>query len=217
LGFQDLEKAFDRVPREVIILAVRKLGVEEKLVLSVMSMYTGAKAAVTSVYGKRKGLEVKVGRHRSSPLSPVIFVIVMEAICREVRVALPWELLYADDLAVIAETEHELAKRLNEWKENVESKGIRVNMNKPKVMISVECQKVRQKAVKWPSGFCCKGLGSDSCQCTCGHRWVHNKCSGIKGSMSKVAKSFICRRCLNPVTSAGQSHTSVDIGPVQRS
>ena len=36
------------------------------------------------------------------------------------------------------------------------------------------------------------------------------KCSGIKGSMSKVAKSFICRGCLNPVTSAG--HTSVDIG-----
>ena len=29
----------------------------------------------------------------------------MEAISREFRVALPWELLYADDLAVIAETE----------------------------------------------------------------------------------------------------------------
>ena len=40
-------------------------------------------------------------------------------ISREFRVALPWELLYADDLAVIAETEEELIKRLNEWKENV--------------------------------------------------------------------------------------------------
>ena len=39
---------------------------------------------------------------------------------------------------------------------------------------------------------------------------VHKKCSGIKGSMSKVAKSLICRGCLNPVTSAGR--TSVDIG-----
>jgi len=35
-------------------------------------------------------------------------VIVMEAISREFRVALPWELLYADDLAVIAETEEEI-------------------------------------------------------------------------------------------------------------
>ena len=39
---------------------------------------------------------------------------------------------------------------------------------------------------------------------------VHKKCSGIKGSMSKAAKSFICRGCLNPITSAGR--TSVDIG-----
>jgi len=31
----------------------------------------------------------------------------MAAICREFRVALPWELLYADDLVVIAETEEE--------------------------------------------------------------------------------------------------------------
>ena len=49
----------------------------------------------------------------------------MEAISREFRVALPWELLYADDLAVIAETEEELIKRLNEceWKDNVEVKA----------------------------------------------------------------------------------------------
>ena len=48
----------------------------------------------------------------------------MEAISREFRVALPWELLYADDLAVIAETEEELIERLNEWKENVENKDL---------------------------------------------------------------------------------------------
>jgi len=36
------------------------------------------------------------------------------------------------------------------------------------------------------------------------------KCSGIKGSMYKVMKSFICRGCSNPVTSTG--HTNMDIG-----
>jgi len=83
----------------------------------------------------------------------------MEAISREFRVALPWELLYADDLAVITETEEELIKRLNEWKDNVESKGMTVNMNKTNVMISRKRQKVRQKAVRWPCGVCCKGVG----------------------------------------------------------
>ena len=59
---------------------------------------------------------------------------------------------------MIAETEEELIKRLNEWKENVESKGMRVNMNKTKVMITGERQKVRQKAVTWPCGVCSKGV-----------------------------------------------------------
>jgi len=40
--------------------------------------------------------------------------------------------------------------------------------------------------------------------------WIGQKCSGIKGSISKVAKAFICRGCLYPVTSAVR--TSVDIG-----
>jgi len=44
-------------------------------------------------------------------INPLFFVIVMEAISREFPVALPWELLYADDLAVIAETEEERIKK----------------------------------------------------------------------------------------------------------
>ena len=57
----------------------------------------------------------------------------MEAVSREFRVALLWALLYADDLVVIAETEEDLIKRLNEWKNNVKNRGMRVNMNKTKL------------------------------------------------------------------------------------
>jgi len=35
----------------------------------------------------------------------------------------------SDDLFVIAETKDDLIKRLNEWKDNVENSGMRVNMN----------------------------------------------------------------------------------------
>jgi len=65
-------------------------------------------------------------------------------------------------VCVIAETEEELINRLNEWKDNVESKGMRVTMNKTKVMISGERQMVRQKAVRWPCRVCSKGVGSNS-------------------------------------------------------
>ena len=50
----DLEKAFDRVPREMISWAMRKLGVEEWLLSAVMSMYSGAKTVVRTVYGNSK-------------------------------------------------------------------------------------------------------------------------------------------------------------------
>ena len=96
-GFVDLEKAFDRVPREVISWAMRKLGFEEWLESAVMSMYTGTKTVVRTVCGNSKGFQVKVGMHPGSGLSPLLFVIVMEAISREFSVALPRELLYADD------------------------------------------------------------------------------------------------------------------------
>jgi len=62
----DLEKAFDRVRREVISWAMHKLGVEEWLVSAVMSMYTGAKTVVRTVYGNSNGFEVKVGMHQGS-------------------------------------------------------------------------------------------------------------------------------------------------------
>jgi len=70
-GFVDLDKAFDRVPREVIRCAMHKLGVEEWLVSAVMSMYTGAKTDVSTVYDNSSGLEVKVGMHQGSELSPL--------------------------------------------------------------------------------------------------------------------------------------------------
>jgi len=77
-------------------------------------------------------------------------------------------------------------------------------------MISREQQKVMQKAVRWPCGICGRGVGNNSIQCTSCKKWVHRKCSGIKGSMYKVIKSFVCSGCVNPVTSTG--HTNVDIG-----
>jgi len=70
---------------------MRKLGVEEWLVSAVMSMYTGAKTVVRTVCGNSRGFELKVGMHQGSALSPLLAVIVMEAIPREFRVALPWD------------------------------------------------------------------------------------------------------------------------------
>jgi len=65
-------------------------------------------------------------------------------------------------------------------------------------------------AVRLPYGVCGRDVGNNSIQCTNCQKWVHRKCSGIKGSMYKVMKTFICRGCVNPVTGTGC--TSADIG-----
>jgi len=57
----------------------------------------------------------------------------MEALSREFRVAIRRQLWYADDLVVIAETEDDLIKRLNKWKDNAENRGMRVNMNNGRI------------------------------------------------------------------------------------
>ena len=61
------------------------------------------------------------------------------------------QLLYANDLVVIAETEDNLIKRFHEWKDFVKNRCMRVNINKTKVTISGEWQKVMQEAARWQS------------------------------------------------------------------
>jgi len=61
-----------------------------------------------------------------------------------------------------------------------------------------------------PCVVCGRGVGDNSIQCAICQKWIHRKCNGIKGSMCKVMKTFVCRGCMNPVTGTG--HTSVDIG-----
>ena len=56
---------------------------EEWLVSAAMSMCTGAKTVVRTVYGNSSSFEVQVGMHQGSALSPLLFVIVVEAISRE--------------------------------------------------------------------------------------------------------------------------------------
>jgi len=111
---------------------------------------------------------------------------------------------------VIVQTEDDLIKRLNGCKDFVQNTDMKVNINKTKVMISGEWQKVMQKAVIRPCAECGRDVGNNSIQCNTCQKWVHRKCSDIKGSMCKVMKTFICRGCVIPVI--GRGRPSVDIG-----
>ena len=91
MAFVDLEKAFDRVPRKVIWWALRKLGVDEWIVRLVQGMYSNARSSVRVGEGYSEEFEVKVGVHQGSVLSPLLFIIVLEALSCEFRCGVPWE------------------------------------------------------------------------------------------------------------------------------
>ena len=112
MAFVDLEKAFDQVPRKVICWALRKLGVDEWIVQLVQGMYSNARSCVRVGEGYSEEFEVKVGVHQGSVLSPLLFIIVLEALSHEFRCGVPWEDLYADDLVIIAESLEECVRRL---------------------------------------------------------------------------------------------------------
>ena len=84
-AFVDLEKAFDRVPREVVRWALRKLGMEAWLIRTVIGLYTGACTVVITDAGLSESFEVNVGLHQGSVLSSLLFADVIDVVYSELR------------------------------------------------------------------------------------------------------------------------------------
>uniref|UniRef100_A0A7N8WTY3 Forkhead box P4 n=1 Tax=Mastacembelus armatus TaxID=205130 RepID=A0A7N8WTY3_9TELE len=75
--FVDLEKAYDRVPREDLWFCMKKSGVAEKYVQVVQDMYESCRTVVRCAVGVTEEFKVEVGLHQGSALSPFLFAVVM--------------------------------------------------------------------------------------------------------------------------------------------
>ncbi|KAK3572681.1 hypothetical protein QTP86_004020 [Hemibagrus guttatus] len=83
--FLNLEKAYDRVPREELWYCIMKSGVAEKYVRVVQDMYERSRTVVRCAVGQTEEFKVEVGLHQESALSPFLFAIVMDQLSEEVR------------------------------------------------------------------------------------------------------------------------------------
>ena len=211
-AFVDLEKAFDRVPRKVLWWAMRSVGVEEWAVRVVQGMYTNARSRVRVNGQLSEEFKVEVGVHQGSVLSPLLFILVLEALSRELRTGLPWELLYADDLVVIDGSLDGCLGKLKAWKSGMERKGLRVNMKKTKFLVSGLGLDVLKDSGKFPCAVCRSGVGNNSILCSQCNLWVHKRCSGIKGRIA-ADPNYICPRCRDsarPIDGRPISQVDVD-------
>ena len=69
--FVDLEKAYDKVPREEVWYCMRKSGLAEKYVRIVQDMYDDSITVVRCAVGVTEGFKVKVGLHHGLALALV--------------------------------------------------------------------------------------------------------------------------------------------------
>ena len=126
----DLEKAYDRVPREELWYCMRKSGILEKYVRLVQDIYEGSETVVMCAVGTTESFKVKVGLHQESALSPFLFAVIMDRIMDEVWRKPLWTMLFADDIVICEETRKEVERRLESWKYALERRGMKVSKSK---------------------------------------------------------------------------------------
>ena len=134
-------------------------------------MYVGARSRTRVSSSFNEEFEVKVGVHHATVLSPLLFVIVLEAVSCKFHVGCPWEMLRVDDLVILAETSGGLMTKMVVWKDGLESKGLKMNMGNTRVKISGRDL--------YTCAVCRKGVRKNSIFCSICSFQVHSKCSDI--------------------------------------
>ena len=150
VAFMDLEKAYDRVDRRALWQVASLYGVGGKLLRALQSMYEGNRMCVRVGGEESEWFESKVGLRQGCVMSPWLFNLYMDGVVREVSARVEgegvkmvgadgrgWELcqiLFADDTALVADSEEKLQKLVEEFGRVCERRKLRVNVNKSKVM-----------------------------------------------------------------------------------
>ncbi|KAK3519034.1 hypothetical protein QTP70_016148 [Hemibagrus guttatus] len=132
--FVDLEKAYDRVPREELWYCMRKSGVAEKYVRVVQDMCERGRTVVRCAVDQTEEFNVEVGLHQGSVLSPFLFAIVMDQLSEEVRQESPWTMMFADDIVICSESREQVEENLERWRFALERRGMKVSHSKTEYM-----------------------------------------------------------------------------------
>ena len=124
LCFIDYAKAFDCVDNNKLWKILKEMGIADHLICLLRNLYAGQEATVRTGYGTTDWFQIGKGVHQSCVLSLCLFNLYAEYIMRntglEIQAGLKIvrrninNLRYADDTTLMAESEEELKKPLDE-------------------------------------------------------------------------------------------------------
>ena len=144
--FNDYAKAFDCVDHNKLWKILKKIGIPDHLTCLLRNLYTGQEATVRTGHGTTDWFQIGKGVHQGCILSPCLFNLYAEYIMRnagldEAQAGIKIvrrninNLRYADD-PLMAESKEELKSLLMKVKEESEKVGLKLNIQKTKIMAS---------------------------------------------------------------------------------
>ncbi|KAK3517804.1 hypothetical protein QTP70_018967 [Hemibagrus guttatus] len=163
----DLEKAYDRVPREELWYCMRKSGVAEKYREWCRTCMRGAGQWWGCAVGQTEEFNVEVGLHRGSALSPFLFAIVMDQLSEEVRQESPWTMMFAEGIVICSESREQVEENLERWRFALERRGMKVSRSKTEYM----CVNEREGSGTVSMGYCILVVGWAEPACAVLSRW----------------------------------------------
>ena len=145
--FIDYAKAFDCVDHNKLWKILKEMGIPDHLTCLLRNLYAGQEATVRTGHGTTDWFQIGKGVHQGCILSPCLFNLYAEYIMRnagleETQAGIKIagrninNLRYADDTTLMAESEEELKSLLMKVKEESEKVGLKLNIQKTKIMAS---------------------------------------------------------------------------------
>ena len=130
LVFVDLEKAYYRVPRDLIWWALREKNIPEAYITTIQDMYKATKTRVNTRCGLTQYFDIEVGLHQGSTLSPLLFIIIMDVLASTIQIDPPLVMLFADDLVICEDSRLGVEQQLDSWREVLEGNGLGISRQK---------------------------------------------------------------------------------------
>ena len=145
--FFDYAKSFDRVDHSKLWKILKETGILDHLTCLPRNLYAGQEATVRTGHGTTVWFQIGKGVCQGCILSPCLFNLYAEYIMRNVGLEEAQagikiadrninNLRYADNATLMAESKEELKSLLMKMKEKSEKVGLKLNIQKTKIMAS---------------------------------------------------------------------------------
>ena len=128
--FIDLEKAYDKIPRNVMWWALDKHKVKTKYVGFIKDMYNNIVTSVRTSDRDMDNFPIRIGLHQGSALSHYLFSLVMDEVTRNIQGDIPCCMLFTDDVVLVDESQTGVNQKLELWREILESKCFKLSRTK---------------------------------------------------------------------------------------